>query len=400
MEPMKLYFDFRDIFRAPRLALSIKKILLFLQANLLGFAIYWIFSYIAFLLNGVNLSEAINQYGLYPCIYAAGEASVLSQIVYIIGVLIWILIIFFACTAVSRITYKQLKGDDFYSGGDAKLFVKKHKFPILMSNISILLIALVFILVAVVFALIGKIPFIGEILTALLYILYFFGAVFTVYTLIVFFTSVIYSPAIIASLEEDTMGTVFQSYSITWSQPWRVIVYHILLLPLTLISISVFKWFWLAGYKLFNMIFGADWLMGTKLHNIVGWSSDLVLPKLNCCSWFNCSIEVGETAHHSVLLSLQEGVALSTTEYISGTILAIFLFLLFLSIISYGLSILSVGETIMFTIFRMKSDDENILLRKDEDDDEDDNNEFETENESDKDNSENNDGKDEEEEDN
>ena len=40
MEPMKLYFDVRDIFRSPRLALSGKKIWLFLKANLFSFYLY------------------------------------------------------------------------------------------------------------------------------------------------------------------------------------------------------------------------------------------------------------------------------------------------------------------------------------------------------------------------
>ena len=88
-----------------------------------------------------------------------------------------------------------------------------------------MLIALFFIVGAIIFALIGKIPYIGELLFALLYILYFFGSVFTVYTLVVFIASFIYSPAIVATMEEDTMGTVFQSYSITWSQPWRISYY-------------------------------------------------------------------------------------------------------------------------------------------------------------------------------
>ena len=39
-----------------------------------------------------------------------------------------------------------------------------------------------------------------------------------------------------------------------------------------------------------------------------------------------------------------------------------------MSIFSYGLSILSVGETIIFTIFKKKSNDENLLYRSDEDD--------------------------------
>lgn len=368
MEPMKLYFDVRDIFRSPRLALSGKKIWIFLKANLFGFAVYWIFSYIALILTGNNFSDALNTFGLYPCIYCVENASLISYIIYWIGIAIWVIAIFFACTAVSRITYKQLKGDGFYSVADAQKFVKDHRYPIILSWVTILLIAAFFGLGAVIFALIGKIPFVGEILFALLYILYFFGAVFTVYTLIVFVTSFIYSPAIVATLEEDTMGTVFQSYSIAWSQPWRLVLYNLLLLPIVAIGVTVFKWFWFAGYQLINMIFSADWLMGTKLENIIGWATDLIKPQFGFCKFMCASTSGGETFTQQTLLSLQDGVVLSTTEYIAGTILAIILFILIISIVSYGLSILSVGETIIFTILKKKSDDENLLLRSDEDD--------------------------------
>ena len=368
MEPMKLYFDVRDIFRSPRLALSGKKILLFLKANLFGFTVYWVFSYIAIVLGNIDFPNAVHIYGLYPCLYCAENVSLISQIIYWIGIAIWIISIFFACTAVSRLTYKELKGDDFYSVTDARKFVKNHRYPIILSWVSILLIAGFFSLGATIFALIGKIPYVGEILFALFYIIYFFGSVFTVYTLVVFITSLIYSPTIVATMEEDTMGTVFQSYSVTWSQPWRLVLYHLILLPILVVGVAVFKWFWLAGYKLINIIFGADWLMGAKLHKIIGWATDLVNPQFGFCKFVKCSTTVENSVNQHTLLSLQDGVLLSNTEYIAGTIVAIVLFILLMSIVSYGLSILSVGETIMFTIFKKKSNDENLLYRSDEDD--------------------------------
>jgi hypothetical protein len=56
---------------------------------------------------------------------------------------------------------------------------------------------------------------------------------------------------------------------------------------------------------------------------------------------------------------------LSGSETVAGVLLAISIFLVGLSILSYGLSIISVGETLMFIIFKKKSDD--LLQRKDED---------------------------------
>ena len=45
----------------------------------------------------------------------------------------------------------------------------------------------------------------------------------------------------------------------------------------------------------------------------------------------------------------------------------VFLFLLMVSAVSYTMSVLSVGETLMFIIFKQRSDDDNLLERKDED---------------------------------
>jgi len=68
MDPMKLHFDVRDIFRAPRLALSGKKILVFVQALFVGYADYLILTYLSFALAGYSFSETWSQYGLYPCL--------------------------------------------------------------------------------------------------------------------------------------------------------------------------------------------------------------------------------------------------------------------------------------------------------------------------------------------
>ena len=56
---------------------------------------------------------------------------------------------------------------------------------------------------------------------------------------------------------------------------------------------------------------------------------------------------------------------ISGSESVASIIIIFFLFIISISFLSYFLSILSVGETIMFIIFRKHSDD-NILLHEDE----------------------------------
>lgn len=361
MGPMKLYFDVRDVFRAPRLALSGKKIWVFLVANLIGWAVYWILTNIALSISGYAFSDTWSNYHLYPCLFNH-EASWISWVIYWIGILVWFFALNLGCTTVARISYKQLKGDEFYSSGDAFKFVRKHWHPVIFTWISILLILVFFIIGAIILALIGKIPYVGEFLFVLPYLLYFFGSVFTVYTAVVFLLSLIYTPAIVGAYEEDTMGTVFQSYSLTWSQPWRIVLYHLVLLPIAYIGVVVFKYFWLGGYHLINTVFGQGWLMGTKLSNIVSFATDIVNPltvtSSQCTGWLCTPMDN--------VMSLSMGASLSGTELVTGVILTVFLFILFFSFISYALSIFSVGEVLMFVIFKKKSDDDNLLERKDE----------------------------------
>ncbi len=394
MGPMKLYFDVRDIFRAPRMALSGKKIFIFTAASFIGYVAYWLLAYFALGVSGTGFSIAWSTYGLYPFI-GCSILTLFGKILYWIGTLILFYAISLACTAVARVTYKQFKGDEFYSAGDAFKFVKKLWHPIVFTWVSFVLIILVFLMGAAVFALFGYIPYIGEFLFAIPYLMYFFGSLFVVYTAVVFLISFIYTPAIVAIYEEDTMGSVFQSYSLTWSQPWRILLYHGILIPIAMLGIYLFKYFWFASYKLVNAVFGMEWVQSLfglnwftsgKLADIANWAWTTVNPyslcvkdagcasshccnEWSCCTWFDMSV-------------VKADITLNGTEYIAGIILAFFLFLLVLSVISYGLSILSVGEALMFVIFKKKSDDDNLLERKDEEDlEEEDDDEFADESE-------------------
>jgi len=380
MEPIKLYFDVRDIFRAPRLALSGKKIWIFLTANLIGYLVYLILNYLGYAAAGHSLGNAWNNYGLYPCLAGTGSPW-FSMLLFWIGTIFWLLAIMLACTAVARVTYKQLKGDEFYSSSDAWKYVKKHWHPVIFASFSIFLIICFFIAIAALFALFGKIPWIGEYIFVIPYILYFLGAVFTIYTGLVFIVSIIYTPAIVGALEEDTMGAVFNSYSLTWSQPWRIIVYHMALLPAFILSVHIFKYFWIGGFKFVNYVFGHSSLMGDKLSNIVGSAARTVWPErltqlfcnnshqgsFGCCNAENYGSASADCAGWLGNLSFPAAsTTLSASESGAALILGFFLFILTLSIFSYALSTLSVAETIMLTIFRKKSDGDNILERKDE----------------------------------
>ena len=369
MDPMKLYFDVRDIFRAPRLALSGKKVIIFMQANLVGYAVYWMLNYLGAAVHGMSFSDTWAAYGLYPCLLSLDSLSGIACLLYWMGAAFWFYAISLGATAVSRVTYKQLKGDEFYSGGDAWSYVKKHWHPVVFSSISLALILAFLFFLAAIFALLGKIPYVGEFLFVLPYFLYFFGSVFTIYTGIVFLVALVYTPAIVGTYEEDTMGTVWHNFSITWGQPWRIILYHAALVPVLVLGAYLFSHAWISGYGLINAVYSHEWFMGSKLLNVVGWATQAVHPGALCSLLGNiCSIcsacYAGCVSCGSLLTS--SGVALSGTEQVAAFILAVFLFLLIVSAVSYTMAVLSVGETLMFIIFKKRSDDYNLLEIKDE----------------------------------
>ncbi|MBO8130928.1 MAG: hypothetical protein H0Z29_05345 [Candidatus Marinimicrobia bacterium] len=362
---IKLYFDVRDVFRTPRLALSGKKIWVNLLGLFIGYIVYFISSYLALLLSGQPLSEIWTTHYLFPCLFNSSMTITwYSWVIYIIGIIIWGLIFLLAQTAVSRITYKQLKGDEFYSSGDSFKFVKKHWIAPIMGPVSIILIIAFFIVLAIIAAWIAKWPVLDIIFFGIPYLLYFIVSVFVVYTAVVFIVSMLISPSVVATAEEDTMETVFQSYSTLWSQPWRLVIYEAIVGALSAVATFVYGWALILGYRLINFVFGQSWLMGGKLSRIIETATSYIY---GTHSPLTPSISKFFNVYTPSSLGFSSSPVLSTTEAITTTIVAIFLLIIAGTVISYLFTNFTVGQTLIYIILRKKKDDENLIERKDED---------------------------------
>ena len=102
-----------------------------------------------------------------------------------------------------------------------------------------------------------------------------------IYTLFVLGVSLLYTASIVGVYEEDTMGSVFNSYSITIGHAWRIILYHLMLVILLVLGIEIFSWFWMNAVHFINYVFGCEWFMGSKLTNISSYAASLIYP-----GWF------------------------------------------------------------------------------------------------------------------
>ena len=83
----------------------------------------------------------------------------------------------------------------------------------------------------------------------------------------------------------------------------------------------------------------------------------------------NLFFELGIPIIFKTSLNFSYFANMSYVGNISSVLLSAIYFIIGLSIISYGISILSVGQSLMFIIFKKLSDDDNVILRSDEDND-------------------------------
>jgi hypothetical protein len=108
------YFDIRDVFRAPRAGLSGKKIWVSLSGIFLAWLGYTVFTYLSLLTINMGVRGIWASQGLWP-IPACDSYGPAGWILFLAGFFFAVAVLLLTSTAVARLAYQQLKGDDFYS---------------------------------------------------------------------------------------------------------------------------------------------------------------------------------------------------------------------------------------------------------------------------------------------
>jgi len=360
----ELYFDFRDVFKSMRLGWSGKKMWVSFAGIFIAYVGYGVLTYIALLVSGLGIKDIWNAYGLYPK-PVVDIFHWYSWIVYILGVVFAIAVLLLTATSVSKIAYQQLKGDDFYSIGDSRKFIRKNWKSILIAPLSLLGMTLFLIVCGIIVGLIAKIPYVGELGFSIFLIPVFFGALLTVFVGLVFFVSFILSPAIVGTTGEDTLETIIQLFSTVWNQPWRYFLYTILLKVTGVVATYILAIFTVNSLVLLYRVCGL--LMGDKIARIARVAFGYVpsghplldMTRYTRYSWIsgiNSEVSSASGIHGTVL--------------VSGVIAGIGLALLIGFVLSYAFSLYYSGQTLIYIVVRKKKDDENLLERKEEEEEE------------------------------
>lgn len=359
---MKLHFDYRDLFRAPRLAFSAQRIWI----NWLGlgaaYLIYLIFTYLSLLVAGRPLAKIWAKFGLMPCTLAV-HAPWFSTLIYLVGVALAIAVILLVNTAVCRAVYMTLRDEFFYTWRQAYRFAFKKWVSILGAILTFLFMIAFFVLGALFMGLLGRIPYLGELGNTLLVIPYLFAALLLIFIALAFGVGLVLLPAIMATSDEDAVGGVFQSFSTTFNQPWRLVLYGAIASVMEVVAFFVAalatKWAYLVFSGLFSVGMGRKFrvLSETALHMV-----NRSFPELR--DWlellFGRASEWIYFSHgHPALAS--GGYAL----FVAG-LFALFLILMGGAVLAYAEATGNAGLTLLYIILYKKQEDENLLEREDE----------------------------------
>lgn len=366
----KMRFDIRDIFRSPRIALGLQRIWIQFLGLLAGYVGYLALTYISLLTSGIGFSLAWKKYSLLPCLMPEA-ANWYSYVIFALGALWLIACYLISATAVSRATYMHVKGNHFYTWLNATRFAVKKAASVLLSPLAIVIIIALIVIGGAVVGLLGKIPFVGALGISLFTILWYLSALFIVFLMIILAVATLQAPAIIATTDDDAFEAVFQSFSMVWTQPWRLVIYEALAGILAVVAFFVFAFLSKKAFIVMENIFSAT--MGDTFINISSHGMYLLnIWLVQSVTWMNsifgkCSDLIYFSRAFDPLV-LSHGY-----QYVASFIFALWMLIIGGFIFSYGIATFNVGNTLSYIILRKTKDDENLLERKDDEeiDDED-----------------------------
>ena len=351
---MKLHFDVRDIFRVVRLGWSGKKIWAGLCGTIAAYIGYSLLVTISHLTSGMSLGQVWHRYGLFPGA-TPGSHALLGSIIDVVAMLYALAAIFLTICMICKITYQQLRGDDFYSTGDAWGFLKKNWSGVLLGPVAALAIVVFFVVTGIVIGLVAKwIPVVGELLFAVSFIPIFFAALVAVFVALAFVVAFMMSPAIVGTVGEDALEVVIQSFSLAWSQPWRLVIYTAWMEVSVWVGVTILGSFMSATLALISWACG--WFMKEKLSNMILVADQYIPYEFTRC----------ELLKIDIMDCLPTPGTPSGSEAWAGRILAVMLILLTGVLVSYLMAAHASGISLIYVILRKRKDDENLLEWEDE----------------------------------
>ncbi len=344
-----LEFNFKDVFRAPRLGFSTKKIVIAIFGFYLALVGYSVFSYLAFLTSGMGIKEIWRAFRYLPYPAIGANLAWYSWILWIIGVIWAVISIFIIVAAISKITFEALRGDEFYEMKDSLKFAFKNLNTLILTPFTLIVFIAVLLFIGIFMGLVGRIPYFGQIFIGLMSLFVFLGALLVVYLFIVLAISFITTPTIVAVTKNDTFDTLFEVFSVLNDKTWDFFIFNAFLSILVGAGSAIFYYILLASIKL------THWALAI-------WQG----PR----GWWETIFNNGLAYLPDFLSHSSYFARANWAEIIGAFLMGLCFYTLFFMVAGYGISIFSAGETIIYTILVKRKDERNLLEEKEEEEEE------------------------------
>jgi hypothetical protein len=350
---MKLRFDVRDVPSCARLGLSGRKMWIFTKAILASWLAWSASTYLGWLaadpggLGGVWASSR-----LLPLPSGIFWRSWPSVALMAAGLLLagWSLLR--AMLMSSRITFEQIRGDDFYSGRDARRFLGSHWRPLFWTPAAIVAGMAVAAAAGLLLGLAGRIPVAGPVIVGLAAVPAWGAALLAVPAAGALLLCAGFLPAIVACTRGDTFESLFELFSAVTGQTARLAGYMLVSLLVRVPAAALFLVCSSAAAGMAARVVGAG--MGTAPFGPFVSGLGILAPAA-----------VGAFSRPADVLGLvpqaPAGGAAEAVMAASGVMAVLVL-------ASYWLSAASSGWTLIYLAIRHRRDGEDLVRRADDED--------------------------------
>ena len=349
----KMRFDIRDIPAAARYGLSARKLWIYVKALLFGWACVFVFGNLGYLAAGATLDHVWQEARLLPLPAGVFWESLPAMLILAVGLVLAVVSLLRAGLKVARITFEQIRGDDFYSGRDAEAFAKEHFKPVIITPLVLLAGIILAVVGGLVLGLLADIPGgVGPVIAGIVAVPAWALALLVVLAALAFIVSFWLVPAIVASTKGDSFESLFELFSTITSQPWRLVLYNLVSGLVRMLGLLVFAAFAAAALKFVSLTM-SPFTGGDILYDSVASGLRQLAPGL---------VGAGSTIF-SPVGAVASGPAWSG---LGGVLCAISGVLIFLTVGSYWLASCTSGWTLTYLALRHRKDGEDLLQRADD----------------------------------
>lgn len=361
----ELTFSVRDVWRTPRLGASGKKMWVAFKGISYGYICYLLLGYISYMLAGSSPAAIWRLHRFFPAVPPDGTGFI-PVLIWDLGAVLFLLFVLIGATGVAKITYRQLKGDNFYGKSDAWKYAIDHSRSTVMTPLLIGVLFGALCLALWILGWVASIPGIGPVVLGLSAIPAFVVGLLAVYVALAFTGSFLYAPAVIGTTGDDALEGAIQMFSLLWSAPWRTAGYTAVVLATSMI----------AAYILATAALTALSVIGGVVAGALGPSFDSIAAGAVSYLPFDCPILKappdwmwpGPLAGLLPVVDPMSPPAIGAQK-LASLLGGVSLIVVMGGLISYVLSCLASGFTASYVTIRKYKDGEDLLEWTDEVDD-------------------------------